>query len=366
MNQISSIEALEPHSTEAEQQLLGALLNNNDLFLKVSSLLRVEHFYDPVHARIFDVMSTQINNNKLVSPVTLKPMFETDEGLIGLGGMSYLVRLSASAIASSALVSYADLIVEQFTRRQAIRAASDAIKALQDGSDPAVAIAALQQELLLAPTAGREPTQSLFSAMASSVEGMVAMYSGDETLMKTGLGPLDKVLCGLVAGDLMVLGAATSMGKTAIAVEIAHRVAMRGQAVAFSSMEMTPENLSERIVSTECRIPYQAARDASTLDEADFRKWVDAVKVKRNLPIRIIPKHIKSLAGIQAAAQRAKREFGPDMPLSMLIVDYGQLIEGIGTSRYEKMSSIPTMLKHIGGILGVPVICLVQLDRKIG
>ena len=134
MNEISSLQASKkgsevsigvPHSIEAEQQLLGAILTNNDLFDRVASIVRADHFYDPVHARIFETASARIAKNNLASPVTLKAFMEDDSGLAELGGPAYLVRLAGAAISSFAVRDYAEMIYDLAIRRELITVGND-------------------------------------------------------------------------------------------------------------------------------------------------------------------------------------------------------------------------------------------------
>lgn len=186
-------------------------------------------------------------------------------------------------------------------------------------------------------------------------------------MLKTGVGGLDKIIKGLGEGDFLLIGGATSMGKTALAIQIADNIAFRGGgSAAYWSLEMEAEQLVDRMASSRAKVPYSQLRDAESMEEKDFRKWVECAREVSQGSMRIIPKHIRDIAGGHAAIRRASYEVGEDMPIKAAIVDYAQLVRGEGRTRFEQMSNVSTGLKTMAGLLKIPVIGLVQLDRKIG
>ena len=370
---MSQIHAFNPsgetkhHNIEAEQAVLGAILCNNALYHKVAGFLLPDHFFDPVHAKIFDLSGARIRKEHLASPVTMKNLLEDDEGLEALGGANYLIRLAGAAVGSSAIIDYAQIVVDVAIKRM-LDAAMVAARDGMGGSDLDVTIARLQAALHAIPlTSGGETSISLMKATTDAVSQAVEAYQGRKGMLKTGFRTLDAILKGLGPGDLMLLGGATSMGKTAAAIEMADKVSFSGgRSVAFWSLEMEPEQLSARMASSRSRVPYAALREAETMDEADFRRWTEAAREVSGGAMRIIPKRIRDIAAGHAAIKRASHEVGEGAPLSLIVVDYAQLIRGDGKTRIEQMSSIPTALKTMAGLLKVPVIALVQLDRNLG
>lgn len=369
---MSEVRQLKPEAQQtdytiaAEQQVLGAILLDNTLFDRVSDILTVEHFFDPVHARIFSICSRRITNGHLASAPALAPIMLDDEGLKQLGGPAYLVRLAGSAIQSSMIRDYGHLLVEHACRRKLSEAAQQAVERLSVGDDASEVKAGLHTALYALPeAAGQESSVTLLKAMTDAIEDANSAYQGNKEFLKTGLPALDGILKGLAPADLMLIGGTTSMGKTSLALEIAADLAIRrGGHVGFWSMEMTSDQLATRLASQRSRIPYSELRDAAQMSEGDFRKWVDAGFEISKSPLRIVPGHIRDLAAGHAAMRRIKREFGNK--LDLVVVDYAQLVRGPGREMRERMTEVSIGLKAMGGLLECPVIGLVQLDRKIG
>ncbi len=366
MNQMNALPKSEEIATTAEQQVLGAILLDNALFDRVSDVLNEEHFLDPVHARIFKICKARITKGHLASAPALGPIMQDDEGLRQLGGQRYLLRLAGAAISPQHVRDYARLVVEHAVRRRIGDAARDALSRLEAGEDAAEVRAALQLCLYALPEdAGQESSLSFLRAMTDAVVSANEAYQGNTTFLKTGVEPLDRVLRGLAPGDLMLLGGATSMGKTSLALEIAANVSIdQNKRVGFWSMEMSADQLATRLASRRSRVPYAAVRDAGTMEEADFRKWIEAAREIEFAGLRIVPKYIRDMPAGHAAMRRIKREFGGQ--LDLVVVDYAQLIRGMGKSRFEQMTDVSMGLKTLAGLLECPLIALVQLSRDIG
>ena len=241
MNEVSTLTSLKapsdvsidvPHSIEAEQQLLGALLTNNDLYDRISSVINSHHFYDPVHARIFEIASARITTNKLASPVTLKAFLAEDAGLTELGGASYLIRLAGAAISTFAVRDYAEMIYDLAIRRELISVGNDiAAKAARVDveSPPKEQIVEAEQELYRLADQGetKQGFQSFLMAVTDAVKVANAAYQREGGLagVATGLTDLDKKLGGLHQSDLLILAGRPSMGKTSLATNIAFNIA---------------------------------------------------------------------------------------------------------------------------------------------
>lgn len=369
MNEVARIGQPSPPSEtlcniEAEQQLLGAILLQNEVYEQVSSLILSEAFFDPVHQRIFDRCAMRITSAHLASPVTLKTDMADDDGLKALGGAGYLVRIAGVADLGNAQ-HYARLISELHCRRRLTEALQEAHQGLSAGGGSGEVAARLYGALQALPeAAGEEATVSMLRAMTEAVQVAGETYQGARSYLRTGIEALDDVLKGLGPGNVMLIGAATGMGKTSVALDIAANVAARGIGVAFVSLEMTRQELASRLASRSSRIPYTDVRDAESMSEADFRKWVEATPAVGNLPIRIIPKHVRDIAAIHAAVKRTKRELG-DVPLGLVVIDYAQLVRGPGKDTYQQQTQVSIGIKALAGVLEVPVIALVQLNREI-
>jgi replicative DNA helicase len=352
-------------NVEAEQQLLGMILCDNGAFDLVGDVLRPEHFGDPLHARIFEICAQRIGKGHLVNPVSLKSILENDEGLKAVGGPGYLARMAGAAISPKAAKEYARMIVEDAVRRALAVATQEAGLSLQAGGEPQEVKMGLLHALHALPEAyGDETTFSLMRAVTEAVDAAVKSYQGENSFLKTGIPALDQIIRGLGPSDYCLLGGATSMGKTSLALEIAANVAIKQRkGVCFVSLEMTRQELATRMASAVARVPYTDLRSASDMSEESFRKWVEASQSIADAPMEIIPKHVRDLPAIHAAARKVQRQMGN---LSLLVVDYAQLVRAPGKGRYEQMTDVSIGIKHMAGMLGVPVIALCQLSRDIG
>ena len=373
-----------PHSIEAEQQLLGAILTNNDIYDRVASVITGKHFFDPVHKRIFDISAARIAKNNLASPVTLKAFMEDDEGLKELGGPAYLARLAGAAISAFAVRDYAQMIYDLSVRRDLIklgRDISDKAARVEVSSEPKEQIVEAEQALYSLAEQGQVESgfQSFLSAVTDAVNVANAAYQRDGGLagVSTGLVDMDKKLGGLHKSDLLILAGRPSMGKTSLATNIAFNIAkqykkgllpdgsegaVQGGVVGFYSLEMSAEQLAARILSEASEVPSEQIRRGD-MTEAEFRRFVDAAKALEACPLFIDDTPALPIAQLAARARRLKRTHG----LDVLMVDYLQLVRGTGNSenRVNEISEITMGLKAIAKELNIPVIALSQLSRQV-
>ena len=373
-----------PHSIEAEQQLLGALLTNNDVFDRVASIISTKHFYDPVHARIWDVATARIARNTLASPVTLKAFFEDDEGLKELGGPAYLARLAGAAISAYAVRDYAQLIHDLAIRRELIglgQEISAKAKRMDVALEPREQIVEAEQKLYTLSEAGASETgfQSFLRAVTDAVNVANAAYQREGGLagVSTGLIDLDKKLGGLHKSDLLILAGRPSMGKTSLATNVAFNIAkaykrgrlpdgtegaVEGGVVGFFSLEMSADQLATRILSEAAEIPSEQIRRGD-MTETEFRRFVEAAKSLEACPLFIDDTPALPISQLAARARRLKRTHG----LDALFVDYLQLCRGASKNdnRVQEIAEISMGLKAIAKELAIPVVALSQLSRTV-
>ncbi|MFN3282271.1 MAG: replicative DNA helicase, partial [Tabrizicola sp.] len=372
-----------PHNIEAEQQLLGAILTNNDVFDRISSLVKAEHFFDPVHQRIFQVAAARIQKNALASPVTLKAFLEDDAGLKELGGPAYLVRLAGAAISAYAAKDYAQMVYDLAVRRELIQLGRDiAAQAakVEVSSEPKDQIIEAEQRLYKLGEQGvaERGFQSFLKAVTDAVNVANAAYQRDGGLagISTGLIDLDKKLGGLHPSDLLILAGRPSMGKTSLATNIAFNIAkaykrgrlpdgsegaVEGGVVGFFSLEMSAEQLAARILSEAAEVPSEQIRRGD-MTEAEFRRFVEAAKALESCPLYIDDTPALPISQVAARARRLKRTHG----LDVLFIDYLQLLKGSSKdNRVQEVSEITQGLKAIAKELNIPVIALSQLSRQV-
>lgn len=382
--QAPEIEA-RPHNIEAEQALLGAILVNNEVYDRASSIIESSHFYDPLHARIFEVAGRRITKGALATPITLKPFFDTDEALNEVGGPAYLARLAGAAVSIFNARDYAQTIHDLAVRRELMNLGEDIVLTAQTGEheiEPKDQIVEAEQRLYaLAETGKMEGGfQPFVDAAKESVLVANAAYQrgGGLAGISTGLIDMDKKLGGLHPSDLIILAGRPSMGKTSLATNIAFNIAkayrrgeradgtegaIDGGVVGFFSLEMSAEQLATRVLSEQATIPSEKIRKGD-MAEDEFRRFVEAARDLEAIPLHIDDTPALPISTLAARARRLKRQRG----LDVLMVDYLQLVRGTsnkGENRVQEVSEITQGLKAIAKELNIPVIALSQLSRQV-
>jgi len=375
---------LQPHNIEAEQALLGALLVNNDVYDKIASIVKDIHFFDPVHARIFETIANRIQKNALASPVTIKAFFEDDDGLNELGGPSYLARLAGASVSVFAARDYAQMIYDMAIRRDLMAIGediADKARLIDISSEPAEQIVEAEQKLYALSEQGQVDSgfQSFLKAVTDAVNMANQAYQRDGGMagISTGLTDMDKKLGGLHPSDLLILAGRPSMGKTSLATNIAFNIAksfkkgqrhdgtegaVEGGVVGFYSLEMSAEQLAGRILSEASEVPSTQIRSGD-MTETEFRRFVEAAKQLENCPLYIDDTPALPISQLAARARRLKRTHG----LDVLIIDYLQLVRPASAkdSRVNEVSEITQGMKAIAKELDIPVIALSQLSRAV-
>ena len=371
-----------PFSIEAEQQLLGALLTDNGVYDRIQNIILGDHFYEPVHARIFDLCAERIKRSALASPVTIKAFMDDDPGLKALGGAPYLARLASAAISSFAAPDYAQMIREFAMRRALIGLGNDiAARAatVRVDDDATEQIKAAEQVLYTLGEQGvaERGFVSFLAAANEAVDIANAAYRREGQLsgLSTGLIDLDAKMGGLNPSDLIILAGRPSMGKTSLATNIAFNIAKNhqpgqeddgrvktGGVVAFFSLEMSASQLATRVLSEAAQVPSEKIRRGD-MTEDEFRRFVQTAIDLQNAPLYIDDTPALPINQLAARARKLKRTRG----LDVLMVDYLQLLRPASAkdSRVNEVSEITQGLKAIAKELNVPVIALSQLSRQV-
>ncbi|MCE9507724.1 MAG: replicative DNA helicase [Alphaproteobacteria bacterium] len=368
-----------PHNEEVEQALLGALLVNNKALEKVSEFLRAEHFYNPVHGRIYDAIAKFIERGQDASPITLKNFFEKDADLSHVGGGQYLSDLASSVISVANVADYGRTIYELHLRRALIAMGEDVVNDAYDHNidlDASQQIEQTERRLFELATAGE--VKGGFVAFRESLTRAIAQAQvayqreGQVTGVTTGLIDIDKKLGGLQKSDLVILAGRPSMGKTALATNIAlsaarahvEHHAKEGAVVGFFSLEMSAEQLATRILADLSNVASDKIRRGEVRD-TDFHKFVEASQTLSSVPLFIDDTPALTISAIRTRARRLQRQH----KLGMIVIDYLQLIQGSGRAnadnRVQEVSEITRGLKAIAKELDVPVLALSQLSRAV-
>ena len=379
----SSIPSL-PHNLEAEQALLGALMFDNAVFERLSDRLRGSHFYEPFHQRLYDAIEDHIRQGMLAEPTILMERFKQDPAFQEFGGLRYLADLVDRAPPAANAPDYARVVYDLALRRDLIRIGGEIIKEAPAPETPAIdQIESAEQQLYTLAETGK-PSSGFVSfshALSGAVQMAAEAYQRDGKLagLATNLDDLDQKLGGLHPSDLLILAGRPSMGKTALATNIAFNVArnyrweptpegrktVSGGVVAFYSLEMSAEQLAMRILADASGVSSDKLRKGE-IDAADFGRIRDAAVEIGESPLYIDATGGLSISKLAARARRLKRmEHG----LDLIIVDYLQLVTtGEGNSqknRVQEVSEITGGLKALAKELSVPIIALSQLSRQV-
>jgi len=375
-----------PYNTEAEQALLGAILINNTAYYRVSEFLQPEHFGNAVHGRIFAAIGKLLGRGQIANPVTLKNLFDQDGALTEIGGAQYLARLAGAAAAIINAEDYGRAVHDLYLRRELIALGEDVVNDAfrQDLDDPArEQIERVEKKLFdLATTGETEGGFRAFgTALTSAILNAEAAFkrSGKTVGVATGFVDLDRKLGGLHPSDLVVLAGRPSMGKTALATNIAFyaarnyrpaveregKTAEDGAVVGFFSLEMSAEQLATRILAEESGVSSDRIRRGDVSHE-DFDKFVQASQQLAALKLFIDDTPALSVAALRTRARRLKRQQG----LGLIVIDYLQLLRPSSQTRaqenrVQEISEITRGLKALAKELDVPVLALSQLSRAV-
>lgn len=362
-----------PHNIEAEQQLLGALLTTDSL-IKVQDRLKPEHFFDPVHAKIYQTIISRDDDGGTIGAIPIAHLLNADAGLAELGGQTYLVRLAGAATATFAIGDYADIVIGASERRKIVATAQQAIEQAQDASIPLAKLTA-ELEAEVAQVAEKSAAKPLISSFlagaADALEQVNAAYrDGAPPGMQTGIRALDNVFGSLAPGTLTIIGGRPSMGKTTVCHGIALRAALRGEGVFFGSLEMQNAELSLRAASflmaqRGIRVPYSEARKGNITEE-QFRALAAAFNDNQTMPLLVGERECRELPTLRAAIKRAAHRLEAGPGLRLVVIDYVQRIhDPKANGFYEMVSNASDQLKTLALSLNVPVIVAAQLSRGV-
>ena len=363
-----------PNNIEAEQSVIGTILVSNEIFDEINTIISSKNFYDPMHQKIFEAIESLIYKGMLANPITLKNYFENEKD--DLNVPDYLVKVTKFSTSSRQAIEYSRIIYDMFVRRELIKISEGTIDSakLKDLNISGQNIIENSEKLLFDLAEKGSFNSSLVKfdeALKFTIEMASNAYKNEEGIVgvPTGLTDIDDRLGGLHKSDLIIIAGRPSMGKTALATNIAFNAASKLQesgkksTVAFFSLEMSSEQLSTRILAEQSRIKSNDIRRGK-ISEEQFDKFIETSKNISELPLYIDETPAISIAAVSNRARRIKRLFG----LEMIVVDYIQLMRGPANNannRVQEISQITQGLKAIAKELSVPVLALSQLSRAV-
>ena len=376
-----------PQNIEAEAALLGALMIDNRLVEDVQLKLKALHFFEPLHGRIYEAILKLTDSNRIANPVTLKPLFDADEGMKEVGGPSYLAQLTGSGAAVIGARDFAAQIYDLALLRALVGVGRELVEGALDTSEDVAPLAQIERaetELYkVAEEGGGEGKAKSFGEATKEALQLAekALNSGGHLSgLTTGLDSLNGKIGGLHKSDLVIVAGRPGMGKSSLATNIGFAAAKRllqdqedgiepaksaGAAVALFSLEMSADQLATRILAEQSGISSENLR-MGRISQAEFRSLARAAAELQSLPLYIDDTPGLTIAALRARARRLKRQKG----IGMVIVDYLQLLQGTGKgsagdNRVQEISEISRGLKQLAKELDVPVMALSQLSRAV-
>ena len=376
-----------PQNVEAEAALLGALMIDNRLVEDVQLKLQPHHFYEPLHGRIYEAILRMTDANRIANPVTLRPLFESDESIKEVGGPAYLAQLTGSGAAVIGARDFAQQIYDLALLRALVGVGRDLVEGALDTSEDVAPLAQIERaetELYkVAEAGGAEGKAKSFAEATKDALEMAerALNSGGHLSgFTTGLDSLNAKIGGLHKSDLIIVAGRPGMGKSALGTNMAFAAARRflrdaeegiepgksaGAPAALFSLEMSADQLATRILSEQSGITSENLR-TGRITQQEFRELARAAAELQSLPLYIDDTPGLTIAALRTRARRLKRQKN----IGVIVVDYLQLLQGTGRgggneNRVQEISEISRGLKQLAKELDVPVIGLSQLSRAV-
>ncbi|MDD2447325.1 MAG: replicative DNA helicase [Tissierellia bacterium] len=354
-----------PHSVEAEQSVIGAMIVNKEAINTALEMIRPDDFYKEANKEIYEAIKVLFNKNEPVDIITLSEELKRRGTLENIGGITYLANLSSSVATTANIGYYCKIVENKSILRKLIKSSDGIMTIAYEDTEEVNAIIEKAEKNIFDITQGRHrqgfaPINEVLLSSFAQIEERAA-NKGKLTGLTTGFTDLDNKLSGLQNSDLILLAARPSMGKTALGINIATNSALKADAkVALFSLEMSKEQLAQRIISSTAHVDLQKIISGNLVDD----EWIQIVNSMG--PLSQIGIYIDDTAGISLTEMKAKcRKLKIEKGLDLVVVDYLQLmtIEGHPESRQQEISAISRGLKGLAKEMECPVLALSQLSR---
>lgn len=370
-------ERVPPQNIEAEQAVLGAMLIDKEAIAKASEILTSSDFYREAHRVIFNAMLELYNKNEAVDMVTVTEILKRDNKLEDIGGLAYITSLANVVLTAANVKYHADIVAEKSVLRQLVRVSTEiAAMGYEANEDVGTLLDTAESRILEISNRKKKadftPINDVLMESVQNIEKLIN-NKGGLTGLPSGFADLDKLTSGLHPSDFIILAARPSMGKTALALNIVQNVALRAhkkiggepRSVAFFSLEMSKEQLVNRMLCAEAGIDSQRLR-VGEMGDKDWDALWGACDLMSKAKIYIDDTAGIAVMDMRSRARRLKAEHG----LDLIVVDYLQLMQGSGKrnnsgDRQQEVSEISRSLKALARELDVPVLALSQLSRSV-
>jgi replicative DNA helicase len=354
-----------PHSIESEESVIGSILLSSDSANEVMDKLDADDFYHPAHQAIFRAITSLYNANRPIDAITVTEELRRGGDLERVGGVAYVSRL-LDIVPSAANIEYYAGIVEEHAQRRHLLRAGSTIHDLAFRLEDEIAQVLDRAEQTVMGVAGRKVGDGmsqlggLFNPILEELE-MLEAAGSEVTGLSTGFRDLDRKLTGLHPANLLIVAARPGMGKSSLTANIAMNVSMAGKSVAIFSLEMSKEEVAQRMLCSLARIDSMKLRTGK-IGDAAWPRLTDAAGRLYDAPLFVDDSPVATVTDIRAKCRRVKRQHG----LELIVVDYMQLMQGSAReNRQQEIAEISRNLKNLARELEVPVIALSQLNRNL-
>jgi replicative DNA helicase len=356
-----------PQSIDAEKSLLGSLMLDKEGMVKVVDFLKSEDFYKEAHAKVYETILELFEKQEPIDLMTVKHRLESKKELKKIGGASYLSEMIEEVTTPAHLLHYAKIVREKKLLRELIHA-SDEISGLgyKEQEDIDLILDEAEKRIFsISQSSLHQGFVPLKEELATAFDRIDSMHDNNGSLrgVTTGFSKLDNLLAGLQKSDLILLAARPSLGKTSLALDIARQAAKTGTSVGIFSLEMSKEQLVDRLIAAEANISQWKLRTGKLSEQEDFSRIQQALSSLSEAPIYIDDAASSTVLQMRAMARRLQADKG----LGLIIIDYLQLISSRSPSDniVQQVTEISRSLKALAKELNVPVLALSQLSRAV-
>lgn len=365
MNAIDQL-LIPPHSIEAEQSVIGGILLEGDKALdRIEGLLAEDDFYRQEHRLIFAAVRTLANSGSPIDVITVAEALELSGILQRIGGLPYLGSIAQNVPSAANIKRYAEIVKGRALQRRLLALATEIQSSCYaPGADVAQIISKADAAMVQLIDTGTDEPTLLYDAMADAIQDIDDRATGHRSSgLLTGIADFDAITDGLEPGQLVIVAARPSVGKTAFALNVADHVTQQGKTVAFFSLEMTRRELTQRLIALRAKVSVSEMRSGQLDKNHDKNQWsrISECQAKAHgQRLFLIDRSAIGISYVRAVARNIKRKHG----LGLIVVDYLGLMKGEGQNRTQEIGSLSRGLKALAKELQVPIIALAQLNRE--